>query len=730
MNIVRHDNEDNGALSVKIISDIMRHQHKVLQSHVQEFLSLIQELFENMESIVREQLDNPTGSINPQTGAPSTPGSSQTNFQSPRPGSPVTTVTELGADPQQQNRPLLKGMRSFKVMSECPIIVVSIFQIYRNTVAQNVKAFIPLIKNVLSVQAAAQQQAHADAAKRGQIHTGVAAGIKNRAAFGEMITAQVKTMSFLAYLLRQFHGQLQDFLGALPDIVVRLLKDCPREKSGTRKELLVAIRHIINYNIRTIFLDKIDELLDERTLTGDGLTVYETMRPLAYSMLADLIHHVRDSLKPEQIRKTVEVYTKNLQDNYPGTSFQTMSAKLLLNMAECIAKMPNKVDARHYLLMILNAIGDKFAAMNRQYPNAVKLSKAYHQQTSPGASDTYLADKDKVLDWDETDIFNAMPIRTSIARDKPSDPVSDNKFLFRILMNGLKNTFYQLRTCNVGGAIDPATAPAHWQDVSYGFTAEEVNVIVKLFREGAYVFRYYEIEKPTSESQYASPVEYMANFYMVSSSKEEKDLLETFATVFHCIDPATFHEVFQQEIPHLYDMIFEHTALLHIPQFFLASEATSPSFCGMLLHFLMERIDQVGSADVKKSSILLRLFKLAFMAVTLFAGQNEQVLLPHVVEIVTESIRLSTKAEEPMNYFLLLRSLFRSIGGGKFEQLYKQILPLLETLLDVLNNLLMAARKPSERDLYVELCLTVPARLSHLLPFPTAALHRDMRRAS
>ena len=716
MQLVRTDNEDNATLCVKITSDIMRHQHKVLQSKVQQFLSLIQELFEQMEKVVQEQLDNASSSAAAQAGAPSTPGSSQTNFQSPRPGSPVASVSDLGTDPQQQNRPLNKGMQSFKVLSECPIIVVSVFQVYRNTVQQNVKAFVPLIKSVLLLQASAQKQAHADAAAKGQLHTGVSPGIKNRAAFGDFITAQVKTMSFLAYLLRQYSSQLNDFLPTLPEIVVRLLKDCPREKSGTRKELLIAIRHIINYNFRKIFLPKIDELLDERTLTGDGLTVYETMRPLAYSTLADLIHHVRDSLSPEQIRKTVEVYTRNLQDNFPGTSFQTMSAKLLLNMAECIAKLPNKVDARHYLMMILNAIGDKFAAMNRQYPNAVKLSKLYQQQAEAGTPESYLAEKEGRPDWDEIDIFSAVPIKIANPRDRGADPVADNKFLFRNLMNGLKNTFYQLRSCNIGAPIDAQNAPSHWQDVAYGFTAEEVNVIIKLFREGAHVFRYYEIEKPTIESQYMSTVEYMANFYMVSSTKEEKDLLETFATVFHCIDPATFHEVFQQEIPRLYDMIFEHTGLLHIPQFFLASEATSPSFCGMLLQFLMERIDEVGSADVKKSSILLRLFKLAFMAVTLFAGQNEQVLLPHVVNIVTKSIELSTKAEEPMNYFLLLRSLFRSIGGGKFEQLYKQILPLLEMLLDVLNNLLMAARKPAERDLYVELCLTVPARLSHLLP--------------
>lgn len=710
MSLVKCDNEENASLCVKTIMDIMRHQTKVLQDKVQPFLTLIQDLFDQMEHVVREQLDNPS------SGVPSTPGSTQTYQNSPRPGSPVASVADLGADPQQQTRPLLKGMQSFKVLAECPIIVVSIFQVYRQTVGPNVKLFVPLIKSVLLLQAKPQEQAHIDAAAKGTIFTGVSPNIRNRAAFGEFITAQVKTMSFLAYLLRVYSQQLTDFLPTLPNIVVRLLKDCPREKSGARKELLVAIRHIINFNFRKIFVSKIDELLDERTLIGDGLTVYETMRPLAYSMLADLIHHVRDALEPQQIRKTVEVYTKNLQDSFPGTSFQTMSAKLLLNMAECISKMPSKVDARHYLIMILNAIGDKFAAMNRQYPNAVKLSKLYAQQSIDATPDNYLADKDNPPDWDEIDIFTAMPIKPSNPRDRGLDPVADNKFLFKNLMNGLKNTFYQLKACNVGTPIDPNNAPAHWQEVSYGFSAEEVQVIIKLFREGAYVFRYYEIEKPPTETPYTSPVEFMANHYMISSSKEEKDLLETFATVFHCIDPATFHEVFHEEIPKLYDMIFEHTALLHVPQFFLASEATSPSFAGMLLKFLMDRIDQVGTADVKKSSILLRLFKLAFMAVTLFSNANEQVLLPHVLDIVTKSIELSTTAEEPMNYFLLLRSLFRSIGGGKFEHLYKQILPLLEMLLDVLNNLLLAARKPGDRDLYVELCLTVPARLSNLLP--------------
>jgi len=119
MNLVKTDNEENAIICVKTIMDIMRHQSKVLSAtgddHVQQFLSLIQEMFDLMPIIVRDQLDNTISGS--QVGVPSTPGGSQSNFQSPRPGSPVASVTDLGADPQQQTRPLLKGIQSFKVIA-------------------------------------------------------------------------------------------------------------------------------------------------------------------------------------------------------------------------------------------------------------------------------------------------------------------------------------------------------------------------------------------------------------------------------------------------------------------------------------------------------------------------------------------------------------------------------------------------------------------------------------
>lgn len=711
--LVRVENEDNAVLCLKTVMDLERHQPKATESKVLPFLELIQEMFDQMEQVVKDTFDTPANASSAPTPNPSTNSSA---FQSPRPGSPATIVPDAAID-KKDYTPLARGMQSFKVLAECPIIVVSIMQAHRPLVQTYVTNFVPSIKNILLLQAKAQERAHAEAAKNNAIFTGVSKDIKNRAAFGEFITAQVKTMSFLAYLLRVYASKLSDFLPTLPGVVVRLLKDCPREKSGARKELLVAIRHIINFNYRKIFLNKIDDLLDERILIGDGLTVYETMRPLAYSMLADLIHHVRESLNKDQIRRTIEVYTRNLHDSFPGTSFQTMSAKLLLNMAESITKLDNKDDARYFLILILDAIGDKFAAMNYQYNNAVKLSQMYADKARDKDPDNFLDDKSVRPDWDEVDIFNAMPIKTSNPRERGADPVSDNKFLFKNLVNGLKNMFYQLKACNPTTlALEPANAPQNWGEVSFGYNAEEVRVITKLFHEGARVFKYYNTEAATPDVSYSSPVDFMASHSMAHMSREEKELLESFGTVFHCIDPATFHEVFQTEIPYLHDLMFEHTALLHLPQFFLASEATSPAFAGMVLQYLMNKLPEVGSSDIKRSSILLRMFKLSFMAVTLFSAHNEQVLHPHVTKIVTQCVQLSVTAEKPIHYYILLRSLFRSIGGGRFELLYKEILPLLEMLLETFNHLLQGARDQHDRDLYVELTLTVPARLSHLLP--------------
>jgi hypothetical protein len=482
---VRTDNEENALLCIKVIIDIMRHRTKVVGDEFQPFFDLIPHVVDQIKKLVMEQFE-------PHNSTPriSLPGS------------------------QQQTIPF--AMDSFKVLAECLAIDDSIFRVYQ---PKDIKLSFQSIESVLLLQAKPQEQAHAEAEAKGTIFTGVSPN--NRAVFSEFIRTQAKALSFLANLVRFSEltelAEFKDFLPTLRYIVIRLLKDCPRESSGVRQELFVAMRYIF-IHFRVPFRDLIDELLDPRILIDDGLTVYETLRPLAYSTVAELIYYLRDTLEPPQIRKTIEVYIKNLQDDFPGTGFQSMSAKLLFNMAECTANMPNKVDARYYLIMILNAIGDKFATLNRQYPNAVKLSKLYAQ-----------TDKDHVPDWDEIDIFTAMPIKT---RD-PRNPVEENKYLFKTLINGLANIFCQLKVCKIGSEVS-------------GFTAEEIQVLIKLFHEAPYVFQYYETDKSVTES-HANALELLANRHFSSTKGEEKGLLNAFVAVLE-MDPTTSHEIFYRQI--------------------------------------------------------------------------------------------------------------------------------------------------------------------------------------
>lgn len=59
MKILRVENEDNAVVCVKIIIDLHRSFRQVLEDQVQPFLDIVQEIFQNMETTVKEAFDNP-----------------------------------------------------------------------------------------------------------------------------------------------------------------------------------------------------------------------------------------------------------------------------------------------------------------------------------------------------------------------------------------------------------------------------------------------------------------------------------------------------------------------------------------------------------------------------------------------------------------------------------------------------------------------------------------------
>lgn len=456
-------------------------------------------------------------------------------------------------------------------------------------------------------------------------------------------------------------------------------------------------------------------------------------------MLADLVHHIRSELTPSQLYRTVYIYSRNLHDATLAPSIQTMCGKLLLNLIDCIIKIPNKKEGRDLLMRILDAFASKFAALNIQFKSCLKQQIRKNKKESfnknPAESESDTLDKDISQDNKTEEIINddfdfdrARSIHTaSFSLDPQQDGIKDGRFLFKNLAIGLKPLFIGLRHCNP--APTPDANMQLYSQFARGFSDEDVHVFLRLFKEGIMCFEYYNIDNYGPDGSLPNEIikDEDTGEHSIGSNElslkigtqvaSEKEILDMFAIVFTLLDPAVFQEIFVSQMNFFFDRMLINTSLVHIAQYFLVNDISSQGFAAILFRFLIDRIDHLGDEDMHYSAVMLHLFRLAFMAVNLFPDANEVILQPYLGNLVTSCFKLSAKAKEPANYFLLLRALFKSIGGGRFELLYKEVSPLLQVLLENLNSLLTLAHRTEMRNLFVELCLAVPVRLSTLLPY-------------
>jgi transformation/transcription domain-associated protein len=62
--------------------------------------------------------------------------------------------------------------------------------------------------------------------------------------------AQIKTLSFLAYIIRLFQDVIANHAASMVKGIMNMLQTCPKEVAHLRKELLVATRHILATDLR------------------------------------------------------------------------------------------------------------------------------------------------------------------------------------------------------------------------------------------------------------------------------------------------------------------------------------------------------------------------------------------------------------------------------------------------------------------------------------------------
>lgn len=156
--LLRHDNEENGVTCCKTLIDLVRAFRILTEEMALEFINIFQEMLQNVKSLVVELLSDDSPILDANTVLPST--------------------------------------RSFKVLAEVGMVIVTFSQNQRASITPHVQAALPLNFEVLALEAPAQKKAREDFEAMGGFWSGIAPNVRNQQAYTDFVNAQIK-VSFI-----------------------------------------------------------------------------------------------------------------------------------------------------------------------------------------------------------------------------------------------------------------------------------------------------------------------------------------------------------------------------------------------------------------------------------------------------------------------------------------------------------------------------------------------------
>ncbi|MBW0462525.1 hypothetical protein O181_002240 [Austropuccinia psidii MF-1] len=728
--LIRYDNEESVIICFKLGVDLYRSFTSILEPTVVSFFGTIIEMYDMVPKtteeifgdikIDRSQFDGVPVNLE---GSNSTPSdNSKTSTENNKSNLMRRTVSGASntsgavgvaaADPASTEA--IRGMQSFKALQECPVAVVFLLQTYKAIVQASLPGFLPIIFKFLNTSPRPQVIWHEVINERGQgSFVGVAPAIikvGKRNQYTDLLVAQVKIMSFVAYVLRAQTPIVQPFAPDIPPIVIRMLKDIPPESSLSRRELIIAARHILGTDHRALFFPFLSDLLDFRIFIGNGITAFESLRHLVYSTIADLVQQTKSELKSVQIKGALVNFVNVLNDPTSSTATQAMAGKVIYSLVEFIT--PHRFEPQEAIRIswwLMENFVRKLEALGQARARQLNQIAERREKAQNGQSIKEEGPKDKAKAKDTEATQSAV-----VTHKRRSDTIANNidqaqdaeDVLIERgkVLGGLTSLLEpppdQSKEVSLGRRVVTRSCITSFQILlgnlkKMDATLPDATLLGRLFTAGIQSFGAYAYRREL---------------------REVKEIIDSFIYIFTQIDLVLFTETIEPHMATLVKELCLNAELLAFPQYLLANQVLSKTFIGITLRYLMKHLRELGQD--KRSGIMVRLFKMCFMAVTLFQ-ENEVVLQPHLSDLIMGSLRFASVSNEPGQYYSVLRALFRSIGGGRFEILYKEVLPLLQVLLEELNVLLNSATDPKERDLFAELCLTVPVRLSVLLPYLT-----------
>ena len=797
MDILNRDYEENALLASRIIFDLYKVYRSLPQDYVQPYLDFVVSSYRALSAAIQRNFTLPPPSVtktetpvssavsDSSTAASATgesgaaPGETPTslptdplsaNKEETQEKSSTPTTTDTVGTPKMEEGDLtvatgtasaktspasealaVRSNMSFRVLTESPLIVMLMLQLYPSFMKTNIPVLINVMMEALSLRSPPIQsilpagQSKPDSTSKRLYFS------KSR----NLVAAQAKTLSFVTYLLRSFSPQLKPYEDRLATNVVSLMTTCPRESIGTRKELLVATRHLLNSDFRKGFFRHVDSLLDERVLMGTHhrFSDQALLRPLGYTTLSDLVQHVRSLLSMTQMKKVVCTFSRVLHDSSLTLPMSTQytAVRTLLNVVDIIYhnKDPNPQLGRDLLVQTLSTLVDKLESLVDSFP-AVKREEILREQDA--------ADSREEGNSSSTPDERKSPSMAALA-GTPPDAVRDLQIMIRAIIVGHKSIIYYINSYRTQREKDAATWPERVRLA--GMNEEVMSAMGRISHtEAAIIDKYILTALPAAKLLKEKGTSGVPAFRPGGEkplAEQHRDALTYFAASFTALDGVTLARTLGKRVDLLVDAIVDDPIVMVVPRHLLGANPTvSFEFCSLLLDNLMGRMDQLAfprddnvvffdppsgrDMDEKKaiqnqivrltqrpmeskervrqrSTTLLQLFERVLKSLSVFAD-NEATVRRHLRRIVVDCLRSSMEETNmwPDNYCMLLRYVFRSISAGKFEDSYKELLPIIPTVLNGLYRVISTSKDEVLRHTAVELCLTIPARLSSLLP--------------
>ncbi|XP_068325472.1 uncharacterized protein [Pyrus communis] len=198
---------------------------------------------------------------------------------------------------------------------------------------------------------------------------------------------------------------------------------------------------------------------------------------------------------------------------------------------------------------------------------------------------------------------------------------------------------------------------------------------------------------------------------------EEREMLQLFSQILAIMEPRDLMDMFSLCMPELFECMICNTQLVHIFSTLLQAPKVYRPFADVLVNYLVNsKLDVLKHPDTPSAKLVLHLFQFIFGAVPKAPSDFERILQPHVPVIMEVCMKNATEVEKPLGYMKLLHATFRALAACKFDLLLRDLIPMLQPCLNMLLMMLEGPTGEDMRDLLLELCLTLPARLSSLLP--------------